>query len=104
MPKRCAVYNCRGNYNGEPYSSLVSFPKDTDTRNLWIDSMPNDRSTLENRKEIWICASHFDCPWITVKGGKRPSNPPTLFDGVPKSCMKQVQNKKRSTVSTSSDV
>ena len=153
MPKRCAVYNCRGKYNGQPYSSLVSFPKDngqpysslvsfpkdngqpysslvsfpkdngqpysslvsfpkdngqpysslvsfpidTDTMNLWIDSMPNDRSTQGNQIEIWICASHFDCQWITVEGGKRPPNPPTLFHGVPKSfLMKQVQNNKTS--------
>ena len=47
------------------------------------------------------CASHFDCQWINVKGGKRPS---TLFHGILKSYLQQVQNIKRSTVRTSSDV
>ena len=28
MPKRCAAFNCRGNYDGEPYSQVVSFPTD----------------------------------------------------------------------------
>ena len=28
MPRRCAVYGCRGNYIGEPYTKTVSFPTD----------------------------------------------------------------------------
>ena len=91
-----------GDYN-EPYSSLVSFPKDEETRNLWIDTVSNDRKTLESHKEIWICASHFDCPWIIVKGGRRPANPPSLFEGIPKS-RSQQEGKQRTTTSTTLEV
>ena len=39
MPKRCAVFNCRGNYDGEPYSQVVSFPTDRVERTRWIETM-----------------------------------------------------------------
>ena len=38
-----------------------------------------------------------------VQGGRRPVNAPSIFHGVPKSCVKQVQSKKRSTSCTSAD-
>ena len=50
--------------------------------------MLNNPQTLIGRKEIWICDSHFDCDWVKTRGGKRPAKPPTIFPGVPKSCMK----------------
>jgi len=96
MPRKCAAFGCRGNYAGEPYSRLVSFPKNEEEKEKWIKAMPNERKTLESKKEIWICASHFDCEWITIRGGKRPSQPPSIF-AVPKSCLKQVQESKRTT-------
>ena len=90
MPKRCAAYNCRGNYIGEPYTPVVSFSTDDDERKRWIDAMPNDPGSLTDRKEIFVCASHFECKWVTVRGGKRPIGPPTYFKGVAKSCLKQT--------------
>ena len=89
MPKRCAVYKCRGNYKGEPYSSVVKFPNDEQERQAWICAMPNTSESLQNRSQLWICASHFNCDWIKVQGGKRPVGPPTVFKDVPKSCLKQ---------------
>ena len=72
MPRKCAAFNCRGNYRGEPYTKVVNFPQDLAEREIWIKAMPNDPKTLANKKEIWVCASHFDCEWVTVNGGKRP--------------------------------
>lgn len=40
-------------------------------------------------KKIFVCSSHFECKWVTVRGGKRPIGPPTYSKGVPKSCQKQ---------------
>ena len=43
MPRRCSVYNCEGNYNGQPYTQTVSasiekYPEDRKRR---IEAMPN---------------------------------------------------------------
>ena len=97
MPNRCAVFGCRGNYPNEPYSSMVKFPDDPTERQRWIESMPNEKKSLMSKKVIHVCASHFDCDWITVFGGKRPSNPPSVFKNVPSSCLKQVNSAPRST-------
>ena len=105
MLTKCAVFGCRGNYKGEPYSPVVKFPEnDPNTKNLWLDSMPNDRKSLEDKKTIYICLKHFDCPLVKVKGGKRPAGPPTIFEGVKKSCLKQVKVKPRVTQKTSASV
>ena len=99
MPRRCGVYGCRGNYRCEPYTkTVVSFPTDEETRSKWITALPNDSRTLGGRKEIWICVTHFEGEWVTMREGKRPLNPPSIFSGVTKSCFKQVQYKERRAV------
>ena len=52
--------------------------------------MPNERSSLLKLKEIYSRANYFDCDWIKVGGRKRPSGPPSMFLGVPQSCLKQL--------------
>ena len=60
--------------------------------------MPNDRVQLEKLATINVCRTHFDCEWYTVQGGGvRPTLPPSIFPGVPKSCVKQTVSKTRST-------
>ena len=46
MPRKCMAPSCTGNKRGEPYSKLVSFPKDAEERNRWIEAMPNERDTF----------------------------------------------------------
>ena len=69
MPHRCSAFNCRGNYNGEPYTRMVKFPSDEGERKIWISfsAMPNETESLSKLKEVWICAKHFDCEWVTIK-------------------------------------
>lgn len=56
----------------------------------WIDAIPNNCKSLEKMKEIQICHHHFDCDWITNQGGgKQPTQPPSIFSGIPNSCCKQ---------------
>ena len=74
MPKACNVFGCRGNYRGEPYSPVVKCPRDPDIRQRWLDSMPNDRASLENLKEIWVCRRHFDCEFVKSQGGSQHRN------------------------------
>ena len=95
MPNKCNVYGCRGNYRGEPYTKVVSFPTDEVERNRWIEAMPNERSSFLQLQQICACVRHFDCEWTTVKGGKRPSHPLSIFLGVSKSCLKQVSSSPR---------
>ena len=61
MPKKCNVYGCRGNYRGEPYTKVVSFPTDEVDRNRWIEAMPNECSSLLQLKQIYACVCHFHC-------------------------------------------
>ena len=69
----------------------------------WITALPNEPKTLLQRKELWICAKHFSCEWKKTQGGKRPSEPPSIFEGIPKSCMKQTKNTPRTTSATTSE-
>ena len=97
MPRKCNAFNYRGNYR-EPYSKVVSFPKDlAERKKKCIKAISNYPKLLANKKEVglWVCASHFDCEWVTVNGGKRPCQPPPVFLEVPMSFFKQVQNLSR---------
>ena len=69
MPKRCAAFNCSGNYAGEPYCRIVHFPIELHDRERWIAAMPNAPGTLHS-KDIYICASHFTCKWVAARGAK----------------------------------
>ena len=106
MGRKCVVYNCRGNYRGEPYSEVVKIPEDVEIKTSWISALPNANSEeLKGRKSIFICKRHFDpdCEWVKTQAGSRPNEPPCIFEGVPKSCLKQTKSKPRKTkLSTSS--
>ena len=67
MPRVCNSYGCNRNYTGQPYTKTVSFPKDPEEREVWINSMPNDRESLRSLKDINICATHFDCEWKSCR-------------------------------------
>ena len=73
-------------------------------RTKWIEAMPNEPGSLKDRKEIYVCLSHCECRWVTVRGRKRPIGPPTYFKGVPKSCQKQTITRPRSTRKVTSAV
>ena len=82
----------------------MSFPSeeaDPETRRKWIAALPNDPASLP--KQIWACATHFEGEWVKTRGGKRPLNPPSIFPGVPKSCLKQIQSKERCTKASSAE-
>ena len=97
MPRLCSCFGCRGNYDGTPYVKIISFPKDPEERERWILAMPNENESLRRLKKIYICETHFNCEWVSVKGGMRPKEPPSIFPGVPKSVLKQVTSAPRPT-------
>ena len=80
-----------------------SFPdkvKCPEEREKWINALPNKRETVVDLSEIRACVTHFNCEWQKVHGGNRPVEPPSLFPGIPKSCLKQASSHVRSTSST----
>ena len=97
MPKRCASFGCFGNYKGQPYVRMVKCPTDLNERERWIQALPNSRGSLDQRKDIYICASHYNYSWIVARGGQMPVDPPLAFPQVPKSCLKQSQPRHRKT-------
>ena len=87
MPRRCNVFWCHGNY-----TKTVGFPKKEthlEERDRWINAIPNDRASLLKFAEINACITYFNCEWVSTRGGKTPVYPPSIFPGVPQSCMKQ---------------
>jgi hypothetical protein len=80
----------------------VSLPIKQDEKDRWIAALPNDRAQILSLKNVYICEQHFDCDWITTRGGKRPTQPPSIFPNIPQSCMKQQQPQCRSS-STSAE-
>ena len=102
MPKKCNMFNCRGNYPGEEYSPVVKFPSDAQERERWILSCPTDHERLRSLTEIYACRSHFT-KFVTFRGGTRPEGPPTVFPGVPQSCCNQTISQPRPTKVTSAE-
>ena len=100
MVNKCSIFGCNSNYRNQPYVKVVSLPTDEVERNRWIDAIPNERSSLLKLKKIYVCEHHFYCEWVSAKGGKRPSQPPSIFPGVQKSCLKQVNSVTRSFTSS----
>ena len=100
MVNKCSIFGYNSNYRNQPYVKVVSLPTDEVERNRWIDAIPNERSSLLKLKKIYVCERHFDCEWVSAKGGKRPSQPPSIFPGVQKSCLKQVTSVTRSFTSS----
>ena len=95
MPNRCNIFECRGNYN-KPYVKVFPFPNDPEERERWILACANDPETLRKLSEIWACKSHFT-QFKKVRGGERPTGPPSIFPGVNKSCLNQTNSQQRST-------
>ena len=93
------ILQCQGNYNGEPYSQMVKFPSRIKEEEEWkerITAIPNPLKSLLKRKEIYICQKHFhpDCKWKQIRGGKHPDEPPSIFENVPSSCLKQRKTRR----------
>ena len=101
MGRSCMAFGCRGNYKGEPYSKMVN-SWDKKSKEDWIAAKPNDPESQRDKDKIWLCVTHFEGEWISSQGGRKPKNIPTIFPGIPKSCIKQSNSKPRETKRSSS--
>ena len=75
---------------------------DEESKSRWITALPNDPAQLRSFEKIWLCVAHFEGDWVSKQGGKKPVNPPTIFSGIPKSCLKQTADKPRQSERSSS--
>jgi len=60
MSKQCAVYGCRGNYKGQPYTRVVRFPTEVVECNRWIKAIPNAGSSLTSRCDLYRVVQKTD--------------------------------------------
>lgn len=80
MPRRCSVFGCRSNYDGEKAVSTFSLPSDKSQKLLWLKKIPTDFSKL---KHPVICIKHFRQEDIIT------SDSP-LVNGVPKTFQRKI--------------
>jgi len=89
MPKKCGVFNCKGNYSAANKCRVFRLPHDESERKKWLNVIPpRDNFVIDHLKYV-ICEKHWpqDTPMKTIPGGStRPTCPPSLFD-VPISCL-----------------
>jgi hypothetical protein len=74
---------------------MYRFPFKSEDRELWIKKLPNANFVFTNFKRI--CAHHWpaDTELKKVKGGNCvPVHPPSVFKGVPVSCIPKVTRKR----------
>lgn len=96
MPRKCSVYGCNTNYFGADKGTVYQFPKDEAEKQAWINSLPN--RDFNWTKEKGVCYKHWPADKrtrIAPGGWEIPVEPPTIFDGVPNSCVPQPATKAR---------
>ena len=105
MPRRCSVFGCRGNYLGDTYTKVIAFPTEDSEKERWMMAMPNVIKSLRGLKQNYVYEKHFrdGCEWKTVRGGRRPMEPPSVFSEVANSSLKQVIPVRRATTRSSAD-
>jgi len=86
MGRKCCVMNCNGNYDAANKESTFRLPADEDERARWLASIPRDN--IPNSKDTVVCARHWPPNYaeVTIRGKKRPKDPPSVFDCVKQSC------------------
>lgn len=99
MPNKCCVYNCKSGYlSTKEYVPMFRFPKDDEARQSWIRCLPNANFIYTDSKRI--CEKHWPPNYQTktVSGGLRvPVCAPSVFFGIPKSCLGKPAPKPRKT-------
>ena len=111
MPYKCSVYGCQTKYDKKKYVGkekeevhLFSFPVNDAEKDRWIKSLPNVNFSWTVSKRL--CEKHWLPTGFTTKvinrnGTLGPTEPPSVFQGVPPSCVPNKSSKKRESLSSS---
>uniref|UniRef100_A0A1I8FK87 THAP-type domain-containing protein n=1 Tax=Macrostomum lignano TaxID=282301 RepID=A0A1I8FK87_9PLAT len=92
MPRKCSVVGCKSNYESERLATKVHlFPKDSVERERWKKALPNILESVTDH--MGICAKHWppDTTMVKKRRFESPKDPPSIFNGVPPSCLVQNQ-------------
>ena len=108
MPYKCSIVGCRNNYDPPKGVKrrdvkVFRFPNDIEERNTWIRCLPNDKFVWNDNKQICIehWPSNFPSRVVNRNGTTAPSCPPSVFEGVPPSCVPSQPSKKRISLNSS---
>ena len=104
MLYKCSVYGCRTNYKENESDSVIKddvklfrFPSDEGERELWIKCLPNLDFVWTASKRI--CEKHWPVNYekkvVNRNRNFSPLDPPSIFEGVPTSCVPSQPSKKR---------
>ena len=95
MAKKCSIPGCRSNYDPPKNSFSVSkahvkvfrLPKSTSELELWLHSIPFKNLNLH--KDLVVCVKHWpaDFKTVSLRGKERPRYPPSVWEGIPQSCI-----------------
>ena len=100
MPNKCSVVNCNGNYNIANKCRVFRLPKDQSERQSqsWINQIPPRENYTIQQDKYFICERHWpvDVPMVKIPGGLTvPACAPSIFRGVPASCLPTPKPKPR---------
>lgn len=96
MPLKCCVYGCNTNYETGEKGRVHKFPADATERQRWIRNLPNQNFTWTPSKVV--CYKHWpeNAQLKTVRGGSNvPIDAPSVFPGIPASCVPSANPRKR---------
>ena len=85
MGRKCCVMNCNGNYDADNKESTFRLPADEGERARWLASIPRDN--IPDSKNTVVCERHWPSNYaaVTIRGKKRPADPPSIFNCVKRS-------------------
>ena len=90
MGRKCSVFGCKSGYKNQKSVTVYKFPKDLETRQSWVSRLPNKLSIDDVTDHMGVCAEHWpkDAPMVRTAGRYHvPAEPPSIFTGVPASCI-----------------
>ena len=103
MPRKCSVYGCTTGYVGKKYLStngnqnipVYGFPlRDQNVLNQWLRNIPNANLRKIVTKCMGVCRKHWpaDAKFVKSANFLIPAEPPTIFEGIPQSCIGTKRN------------
>ena len=98
MPLKCCVPYCKSNYDTTSEKVPVyRFPKDSDECDKWCKAIP--RANLKLTYWTVVCRKHWpqSCKLKCSRGKFYPVDPPSVFEGIPKSCLTTTKECARQT-------
>ena len=91
MPNCCSAFGRKDGHKTQPYDGhFYRFSSEKGKCQTWIDSLPDANFVWSKSKRI--CDVHWppNEKFTRVKGQDVPDEPPTIFPGVPSSCLRQT--------------